>query len=337
MKQVSRELGVRYVLEGSVRRAGKRLRVSAQLVDALTGAHHWAERYDRQLGDIFAVQDEITRSVAGAIEPRLLAAEGGRALSRSPADLGAWELVARAQAHFWRMSRSDFDAAIGPLGQAVESFPDYAPARGLLAFCLVFAAHMGWIERDSGLLPGREHAARAIALDDRDPWGHIALGYWALMERRTEESIAAFRRAVALNPNSAAAHSHLSRGFAFAGRDREAIEHGQLAIRLSPLDPEMALFLGAIAVAHFAAGRYAEAARHTADALRLRPGFQGAQRLRCASLALAGRIDEAQSYLATARRQQPQLSLAWIRANVPYQTQELLERFLDGMRKAGLD
>jgi TolB-like protein len=336
VKRVSRELGVRYVLEGSVRRAGKRLRVSAQLVDALTGAHHWAERYDRQLGDIFAVQDEITRSVAGAIEPRLLAAEGGRALAR-PADLGAWELVARAQAHFWRMSRSDFEAAMDPLGQAVESFPDYAPARGLLAFCLVFAAHMGWLERDRGLLPGREHAARAIALDDRDPWGHIALGYWALMERRTEESIAAFGQAVALNPNSAAAHSHLSRGFAFAGRDREAIEHGQLAIRLSPLDPEMALFLGAIAVAHFAAGRYAEAARHTADALRLRPGFQGAQRLRCASLALAGRIAEARSYLVTARRQQPQLSLAWIRANVPYQTRELLERFLEGMRKAGLD
>ena len=92
------------------------------------------------------------------------------------------------------MSRSDFEAAMDPLGQAVESFPDYAPARGLLAFCLVFAAHMGWIERDRGLLPGREHAARAIALDDRDPWGHIALGYWALMEWRTEESIAAFAR-----------------------------------------------------------------------------------------------------------------------------------------------
>ena len=147
---------------------------------------------------------------------------------------------------------------------------------------------MGWIDRDQGLLPGREHAIRAIALDDRDPWGHIALGYWALMERRTEESIAAFRRAVNLNPNSAAAHSHLSHGLAFAGRDREAIEHGEDAIRLSPLDPEMALFLGGIAVAHYAAGRYAEAVQYTTEALRLRPGFQGAQRLRCASLAQAG-------------------------------------------------
>jgi TolB-like protein len=337
VKRVSRELGVRYVLEGSVRRADKLLRVSAQLVDALTGRQHWGERYDRELGDIFAVQDEITRSVAGAIEPSLLAAEGVRALARSPDHLGAWELVARAQAYFWRMSREDFASAIAPLELAVNGFPDYAPARGLLGFCLVFGAHMGWIDRDPALLPGREHAIRAIALDDRDPWGHIALGYWALMERRTEESVAAFRRAVTLNPNSAAAHSHLSRGFAFAGRDREAIEHGQDAIRLSPLDPEMALFLGAIAVAHFTAGRYTEAAQYTADALRLRPGFQGAQRLRCASLAAAGRIDEARSFLATARRQQPDLSIDWVRANVPYQTPELLERFLEGMRKAGLN
>jgi Flp pilus assembly protein TadD len=156
------------------------------------------------------------------------------------------------------------------------------------------------------------------------------------MERRTEESLAAFARAVNLNPNSAAAHSHLSRGFAFAGRDREAIEHGQDAIRLSPLDPEMALFLGAIAVAHYAAGRYSEAVQYTTDALRLRPGFQGAQRLRCASLAQAGRVEEARSFLATLRRDQPQLSIDWIRASVPYQTPELMERFLDGMRKAGL-
>ena len=337
VKQVSRELGVRYVLEGSVRRAGRRLRISAQLIDAITGGHHWAERYDRKLGDIFAVQDEITRSVAAAIEPHLLAAEGVRALSRSADDLGAWELVARAQTHVWRLTHPDNETAIDALNRVVAAYPDYAPARSLLGFCLVFAAHMGWIDRDQGLLPGRQQALRAIALDDRDPWGHIAIGYWALMERRTEELIAAFRRAVNLNPNSAAAHSHLSRGFAFAGQDREAIEHGEDAIRLSPLDPEMALFLGAIAVAHYAAGRYADAVQYTTEALRLRPGFQGAQRLRCASLAQTGRVDEARAFLTTARRQQPQLSIDWIRANVPYQTPELMERFLEGLRKAGLN
>lgn len=337
VKQVSRELGVRYVLEGSVRRAGKRIRISAQLIDAVSGGHHWAERYDRELGDVFAVQDEITNSVAAAIEPHLLAAEGIRALARSSDDLGAWELVARAQTQFWRMTRADHDTAVGPLERAVAAYPEYAPARSLLGFRLVFAAHMGWIERDHGLLAGRQHAIRAIALDDRDPWGHSALGYWALMERRTEESIASFRRAVNLNPNSAAAHGHLGHIFAFAGRYVEAIAHGEKAIRLSPLDPEMAYFLGGFAIANYTAGRYEESAQWAEEALRLRPGFQGAQRMRCASLAQAGRIDEARSFLATVRREQPSISIEWIRASVPYQTPELMERYLEGMRKAGLN
>jgi TolB-like protein/Flp pilus assembly protein TadD len=337
VKQVARELGVRYVLEGSVRRIGMRLRINAQLVDAVTGGHLWAERYERELGDIFAVQDEITASVAAAIEPRVLAAEGIRTLSRSATDLGAWELVARAQTHFWRMTKADYGIAIAALDSAAKAHPDYAPARSMLGFCLMFAAHMGWTNRERDLIRGRRHASRAIALDDRDPWGHIALGYWALIERRTEECIAAFRRALDFNPNSASAHAHLGHGLAFAGQDCEAIMHAQAAIRLSPLDPMMALFLGTIAVAHYTAGRYAEALEYTTQAARLRPGFQGAHRLRCASLAQIGRIDEARADLAAVRRGQPRLSLDWIRSYVPYQTPELIERFLDGMRKAGLE
>lgn len=337
VRQIARELGVRYVLEGSVRRAGKRLRISAQLIDALTCGHHWAEKYDRELGDIFAVQDEIIQSVAAAIEPHLLAAEGIRAQSRSADDLGAWELVARAQTHVWRLTNADYEAAIGILERATSGHPDYAPARSLLGFALVFAAHMGWIDREEGLRKGEHHAASAIMLDDRDSWGHIALGYVAFMERRTAEAIAAFRQAVAINPNSTAAHCHLSHGLAFAGHDREAIEHAQEAIRLSPLDPLMALFLGSIAVAHFAAGRYGEALHYTTEAARLRPGFQGAQRMRCACLALCGRTAEARAHLTAVRRQQPQLSLGWIKTSVPYQTPDIMERFLDGMRKAGLE
>jgi TolB-like protein len=336
IKNVSRELGVRYVLEGSVRRAGNRLRISAQLADATTGGHHWAERYDRKLGDIFALQDEITRSVAAAIEPHLLAAEGARALSRTAENLDAWDFVARAQTHVWRLTRPDYETAIDELKRAVEAHSEYAPARGLLGFCLVFAAHMGWIDRQQALSPGRQHAIRAIGLDDRYPWGHIAFGYWAMMERRTEEAIAALARAVALNPNSAAAHAHLSRGLAFAGRDREAIEHGEEAIRLSPLDPDMAMFFGAIAVAHYTAGRFAQALERSLEAQRLRPEFQGSRRLLCASLAQLGRVEEASELLATVRCEQPQLSIAWIKANVPYQTPAIMERFLEGMRKAGL-
>ena len=336
VKQVARELGVRYVLEGSVRRAGKRIRISAQLIDASTGGHHWAERYDRELGDIFAVQDEITRNVVAAIEPRLLAAEGIRTLNRSSGDLGAWERVARAQTHVWRLTRADYATAIEGLTQAVEAWPDYAPARSRLAFRLLFAAHMGWVDREAGMRLGREHAVRALALDDCDAWGQTALGYLAMMERRTEKSIAAFRHAVELNPNSATARGDLSRGLAFAGHDREAIAHAEDAIRLSPMDPDMALFMGGIAVAHYGAGRYAEAVRVSEQLLQLRPGFQGAQRLHCASLAQIGRIEEARAYLDVVRREQPQLSLEWIRGSVPYQTEELMARFLEGMRKAGL-
>ena len=336
IRLVGRELGVRYVLEGSVRRQGKRLRITAQLIDATGGGHHWAERYDRELGDIFAMQDEITRSVAAVIEPRLLAAEGVRALSRSAGDLDAWELVARAQTRLWRMSKADFEAAIGGLEKAVEIYPEYAPARSLLAFSLLFAMHMGWLDRARELRRGHEQALAATALDDHDPWGHIALGYEALMAWRSEELIAAFKRAVDLNPNSAAAHGHLGHGLAFSGRDQEAIRHSEEAIRFSPFDPMMALFLGNIAVSHYLAGRYDESFRYATEAAQVRPGFHGAHRLRCASLARTGRIAEARSLLATVRSEQPQLSLAWIRANVPYQTPELMERFLEGMRMAGL-
>ena len=336
VKDVARQLGVRYVLEGSVRHAGERLRITAQLADGTTGSQHWADRYDRELGDMFVLQDEITRSVAGAIEPRLLAAEGVRAMARSADNLDAWELVARARTYFWRMTPGDCETAIGALNGVVEAYPDYAPARSLLSFCLVFGSHMGWVNHVEGLPAGERHAIRAIALDDRDPWGHIALAYVALMERRTEEALAGFRRAVELNPNSAAARAYLSLGLAFSGVDAEAIEHGEEAIRLSPVDPEMARTLGGIGVAHYLAARYEDAVRISADSLRLRPGFHGGQRLHCASLAQAGRLKEARALFAKLRVDQPQLSAKWIRLNVPYQTPELMERFLDGLQKAGL-
>ena len=336
VRKVAESLGVRYVLEGSVRRAGQRLRVSAQLIDAISGGHHWAEQYDRELGDIFAIQDEITSSVIASIQPRLLAAEGVRAFSRSPGDLGAWELVARAQTHVWRLNRTDNEAAVEALDRAVAAYPDYAPARSLLGFCLVFSAHNGWSDRDQRLQAARPHIDRAIALDDCDPWAQIALGYWSMMAWRTEESLAAFRRAVTLNPSSAAAHCYLSHGLAFSGQCDEAIAHGKEAIRLSPLDPDTAMFLGGITVANYLAGRYAQALETSEQLLRLRPGFHGAQRLRCASLAQMGRVEEARQSLAALRIEQPQLSVHWIRSSVPYQTPELMEHFLAGMRKAGL-
>jgi TolB-like protein len=338
VKQISRELGVRYVLEGSVRRSGQRMRITAQLVDATSGVHQWAERYDRDTGEIFAVQDEITSSVAAAVEPHLLAAEGNRAAYLSQDDLSAWQLVARAQSQYWRLTKEDFEASMVSLKQALEKSPDFAPAQALLGFALGFAAHMGWVDRGEWIPDARRHAERAIELDDRNPWGYSALGYAAMMQRRTEESLSAFRKAVALTPSSAAAHGHLSHGLAFAGYADEAIKHGEIAMRLSPLDPAMARFMGGMAIANYTARRFGEAARLTRENLRLRPGFQGAQRLHCASLAQAGRIEEARAYLSIVRQtHRPPLTIEWVRNNVPYQTPELMELFLEGLRKAGLD
>jgi len=336
VKQVSRELGVRYVLEGSVRRVGNRLRISAQLIDGTTSTHHWAERYDREFTGIFTLQDEITRSVAAAIEPRMLEVEGIRSLSRSPDDLDAWALVARALTYFWRSTRDDTKAAIGILEQATARYPDYALAHSLLSFSLTFAGHMGWTDQAEALKNSRRHLKVAVKLDNNDPWAHLALGCLAMLERRTAESIAAFRRAVELNPNSAFARALLGRGLAWAGRSDEAIAEVTLAIRLSPRDPQKPLFDMAIAMAHYLAGRFAEAATIATSACKLRPDIWGPRRMLCASLANAGRVDEARQELALLKNEHHDLSVEWVRQHVPFPTAELMERYLDGLRAAGL-
>src|SRR6185436_12342925 len=212
--------------------------------------------------------------------------------SLSSTELSAWELVARAQYHFWRLTQPDYEATVACLQQAIARSPDFAPAQALLGLALVFAVHMGWVDKQPSVDEGRKRAERAIALDDRNPWGYSALGYAAMMQRRTEESLAAFRKALSLTPSSAAAHGHLSHGLAFAGFADEAIKHGEMAMNLSPLDPAMARFMGGMAIAHYTARRFEETVRLTRDNLRIRPGFQGAQRLHCASLAQAGRVQE---------------------------------------------
>jgi tetratricopeptide (TPR) repeat protein len=312
------------------------VRINVHIIDAATGVCLWSEAYDRRVRERLAVQEEIAGRVAAAFESYVFAAEGAGALLQPAAALRPWDLVVRARSLFARVTKADTTTAIALLKEFVNVRPDYAAAQSLLGLCFVNAAHMGWIARDEGLPSGREHAIRALALDDRDSWAHIALGYWALMERHTDESIGAFRRAVELNPNSAAARSQLSRGLAFAGLHGEAIEHGEAAIRLAPFDPQKALFLGGIAVAKHAAGRFDEAVHWSVEAQRLRPGFQGSRRMLCANLALAGRTDKARALLSLLRRDQPGLSMSWLTANVPYQTSSLIERYQEGMWKAGL-
>jgi TolB-like protein len=336
VKRAARELGVRYVLEGSVRKGGNRVRITAQLIDAATGNHIWADHYDGELADVFALQDEITKKVIAAIEPKLLEAEGNRSQDRSSEDLGAWEMVIHANSLFWRMTPSEGATAIGILHRAVERYPDYAPAHSMLAFMLLVSSHLNLTFSEGiQLTQAAELGARAAELDDSDPWAHLALGYVAFMQRRNAESTAEFHRALELNPNFAAAHGYWGWVLAFDGQSDDAISHLEQALRLSPHDPQNSIFNIGLAVPHYLAGRYGEAVAACRKAFQQRSGLMRGARIYVASLAQAGHLEEARAALARIKEAQPYLSIAWIEQNIPYAPGPMA-KFLEGMRKAGL-
>jgi TolB-like protein len=335
VKRAARELGVRYVLEGSVRKGGNRLRITAQLIDAATGNHIWADRYDGELADVFALQDEITKKVVAAIEPKLLEAEAVRSQNRSAEDLDAWEMVIRANSLFWRLTKSEITAAIDLLQTAVERYPEYAPAHSQLAFAILVSGYVGSRLTEEQLQVAAVHAARATELDDSDPSAHLALGFAAFMNRQTNIAASEFHRALSLNPNFAAAHGYLGWALAFDGQVDLARAHLEEAMRMSPQDPQNAIFNTGLAIAHYFAGRYAEAVEHSLKALQQRSTFTAGYRIHVASLAQAGKIEEAREALARLKERHPDLSIAWIEQNVPY-TLGAMSKFLEGMRKAGL-
>ncbi|MGC1843275.1 MAG: tetratricopeptide repeat protein [Pseudolabrys sp.] len=336
VKRAARELGVRYILEGSVRKGGDRVRITAQLIDAATGNHIWADRYDGELTDVFALQDEITRKVVAAIEPKLLEAEGIRSQKRSPEDLDAWDMVIQANSLFWRLTPADGDAAIAIMRRAVERYPDYGPAHSMLAFMLLLSQLTGWKREEALGKQAASFAERAAELDDSDPWAHLALGYVAISRRHTDGAVEEFQRALDLNPNFAAAHGYLAFALAVDGRSEQAIAHSEQAIHMSPHDPQNAIFNMCIAVAHYLAGRYPEAVAFGRKAIQQRTQFTSGHRIDVASLAQAGQIEEARDALARLKGLFPEMTIAWIKQYVPY-TAGPMEKFLDGMRKAGLE
>jgi adenylate cyclase len=336
VKRAARELGVRYVLEGSVRKGGNRVRITAQLIDATTGNHIWADRYDGDLIDIFALQDEITRKVVAAIEPKLLEAEGIRSQSRSADDLGGWDMVMQANSMFWRLTGAEREAAIATLRQAVARYPDYAPAHSMLAFMLMVSGYAGWNLSEANVTEAASLAARAAQLDASDPWAHLAFGFVAFVRRQTNVAAAAFRRALDLNPNFAAAHGYLGWTLAFDGQTEQAMSHLEEAIRMSPHDPQNTIFNTGLAVAHYLEDRYAKAVEYSNRTLQQRSAFTAGNRIHVASLAQNGQIEEAREALARVKEMHPDLSIAWIEKNVPY-TAVPMAKFVEGMRKAGLE
>jgi adenylate cyclase len=322
------------VLEGSVRKSGNRVRITAQLIDALTGNHIWADHYDGNLADVFSLQDEITSRVVAAIEPKLLEAEGIRSQNRSADDLDAWEMVIQANSLFWRLTRPEIEAAIEILRHAVSRYPGYGPAHSVLAFVLLIRNYLGWSAKPP-LEEAARLAARAAELDDSDPWAHLALGFVAFVRRQTDVSAAEFRRALDLNPNFAAAHGYLGWTLAFDGQSDEAAKHLDEAIRLSPHDPQNAIFNTGLAVTHYLESRYAKAVEYSSKTLQQRSAFTPGHRIHVASLAQNGQIAEAQECLAHLKTMHPSLSISWIEQNVPYRSVPMA-KFIEGMRKAGL-
>ena len=335
VKRISRELGVRYVLEGSVRKGGNRVRITSQLIDATTGNHLWAECYDGDLIDVFTLQDEITKKVVAAIEPKLLEAEGIRSHSRSSEHLGAWEMVIHANSLFWRLTKSESLAAIATLKQVVERHPEYAPAHSILAFSLLLARQFGWISMEPQVKQAEALAVRAAVLDDNDPWAHLALGLVATARRRTNEAVEEFQRALDLNPNFAAAHGYLGFALVLGGRPDESIDHCEQAIRLSPHDPQNAVFNVHLSAAYYHMGHYVEAAKFGRKAIQQRFGLPNAHRVYAASLAQAGQIEEARAELALLQELHPENSIAWVEQNIPL-IPGPMAKLLEGLRKAGM-
>lgn len=336
VRQVGRELGVRYVLEGSVRKSGNRVRISAQLISASDGHHVWADRYDRELEDIFAVQDEMTNHITSAIAPGIVIAEAQRTQAKDAAELGTWERLMRAHWHIQRFNPEDFREAVRLLDELLRIDPNNATALSDLAFVLHFSGSFAWADNPaSSYARSREAARRAITADDKDPAAHAMAAIDELFSGRHDDAIRRLRRVIELDPNSSFAHGQLSTAYAFGGEAELAIEQAQTAIRLSPRD-----FLNVIwhvnqAWAHLSAERFQESADCARRAVDWNPAFPDAHGILAAAAAHLGQMADARVSLDAFTKRIPG-SLAAQLAARPFRRPADRERYLDGLRKAGL-
>jgi adenylate cyclase len=338
VRQLGRELGVRYVLEGSVRKAGNRVRITAQLIDAADGHQVWADRYDRALEDIFAVQDEITHSIIGAIAPGIVAAEVQRVQRKDAADLGQWERVMRAHWHVRRLTREDCREAVRLIEEVLQSDPNNALALADLAYNWHFAGIFGWIDEPPlvALEKMGDAARRAVAADDQDAIAHTVLGLYELFSSRHDDAIKRLKRAIEFDPNSSFARGNLGVVLSFGGEPDSSIAALEEAIRLSPRDYLMVIWYTASAWSHLHAERFAEAMNCAKQAIEFNPNFPDSHATLAAAAAHLGQMNEAQAALEHFVRLLPGLTLGDPRLIRPFRRPADRERFLSGLRKAGL-
>jgi TolB-like protein/cytochrome c-type biogenesis protein CcmH/NrfG len=337
LSQVAEELGVRYVVEGSVRKEGGRVRITAQLNDVATGSHVWAEHYDRELTDVFAVQDEITDAIVAAIEPQIYAAENFRAKRKPPNSLDAWDLVMRALSYYWRVTQQDHLVAQQLLQRAIAIDPHYGQALSVLATSHMFGVHLGWADIVKAAPLAERAALAAIHADSEDAWAHTALGSVCFSTRRLDDSLAEFELALQLNPNFSLAQGYYALALSYSGRWQDSYEAAQRAIRLSPRDPSLAIYYGIAAYAQFVGRNYPEAMALSREAIRQRGDLTGAYRVLTVAAGMAGQIEVSAAALQELRRAQPNISLAWIAHQLPWKLDSDREHYLEGFRRAGLE
>ena len=335
--QAAKELGARYVVEGSVRKAGERVRITVQLIDAESDAHLWAERYDRNIDDIFALQDEITLTIVGAIQPELSVAEKNRAHRNPPDNLDAWTLLYQGIWHTTVMTKESTQKAVGLIRQAIEVDPNFAHAYGRLAAFLHAQVVLRFTDRpEETIAEALAAGRRAIALDNNDAYNHFGIGRVFTISGELEAAINHFRTALDIDPSHAWSHHGLAFALCNSGCPEEAMQHSDMAIRLSRRDPGMWVFLLIKSRCLFQLQRFDEAidvAQHSVQ----HPGAQTTNWLMlAAALAQAGRLAEAKSTIETIQAGDPEISIAWANKYTLWQQPEDLERYCNGLRKAGL-
>ncbi|MGE0660966.1 MAG: adenylate/guanylate cyclase domain-containing protein [Reyranellaceae bacterium] len=334
--RVGRELGVRYVLEGSVRKSGNRVRITAQLLNAANGSHVWVERFDRDMTDLFEVQDEITRSIVGAVAPEMLAAEMQRARHKDPRNLDGWEHAIRAQWHLARLTREDNDQALSLAMKATELNPASTAGLNIAAFTHIYRVTFGWAQAAEAVGAAYETARRAVLLDELDEVSQTVLAVTELFMGRHDAAIARLRDAVQLNPNFAWAHGNLGLALALSCRCDEADAPFKTAIRLSPRDHFNFLWIYLLGFNAFLAGHYQKALEHVINSLRQNPSSPGSHRLHAACLSKLGRMEEGRAAMSEFLRLVPNASVRGLRAQVPLKIDEYFERYAEALRQVGL-
>ena len=338
VKKVGQELGVRYVLEGSVRKSGRRVRVTAQLIQADTGHHIMAERYDRDLTDLFELQDEITHAIAGAIEPEILKFERDRIAERPQHSEDAYELYQRGTWHHYRQTRNDNITAQALFRRALEIDPLYPQATAALALALCNAGYLAWAEDpEANYAESFELAQRAVASDARYPAARFALALVCAWTGRSDRSVAEFQEAIDLNPSYAAANAILGGMFTVRGQPEKGLALVEKGIRLSPSDPRLYIWLPSLAATHYQLRHYAEAVEVGRRSWTLNRNWPLGLTYVVAGLTQLGRIDEARAALADLKGLDPNFSFVRTTLQRLYTDQAGIDHLLEGLRKAGFE